>query len=165
MVSDTARANAMYTLGTGVAEIIPVLDLPLNAADILVLTKNQALLIYKLGLALGLSTRWEDHLAEFGGAVGVGFLWRQIARQLVGLIPVIGIAPKVAIAYAGTVALGEAILFWYQTGKKISGQGMREMYANALARGKVIAHELMTHTPRGGAPKKLKSGRRWLNRA
>ncbi len=148
LIGETCRANALYALGTGLAETIPVLDIPFNVADIMILTKNQALMAYKLGLALGLSTRWQDHVAELGGAIGSGFLWRQIARQLVGLIPVWGIIPKVAVAYAGTFAVGEAILYWYKTGKKISGRGMRELYGRALARGKQMAQELVARTPK-----------------
>jgi len=143
LISETARANAIYSLGTGLAETIPVLNVPFNVADIVILSKNQTLMVYKLGLALGLSTRWQDHVAELGGAVGAGFLWRQMARGLVGLIPAWGIIPKVAVAFAGTYALGEAILHWYQTGKKISGQGMRELYGRASARGKQIAQEMV----------------------
>lgn len=84
--------------------------------------------------------------------VGVGFLWRQIARQIVGLIPIWGIAPKVAVAYAGTYAVGEAILYWYQTGHKMSGRGMGDLYANAFARGKQIAQEIVTHAPKASLP-------------
>ena len=116
LINDTSVANASYAFSTGLAEVVPALDIPFNIADVIVLTKNQALMVYKLGLALGLSTRWQDHVVELGGVIGAGFLWRQIARQLVGLIPVWGIVPKVAVAYAGTYAVGEAVVRWYQTG-------------------------------------------------
>lgn len=147
LINDTAFANASYALGTGVAEILPVLTVPFNVADMLILTKNQALMVYKLGLALGLPTEWQAHVAEMGSVVGAGFVWRQIARQLVGLIPGWGIVPKVAVAYAGTYAVGEAIWHWYQTGHKLSGRGLREVYAEALARGKQIAHEIVARAP------------------
>jgi hypothetical protein len=100
-----------------------------------------------------LPTRWQAHVAELGSVVGASFLWRQIARQLVGLIPVWGIVPKVAVAYAGTYAVGEAILYWYQTGHKMSGRGMRELYADALARGKQIAQEIVTRAPKPSLPR------------
>lgn len=152
LINDTSIANATYALSTGLAEIVPALDIPFNVADVVILTKNQALMVYKLGLALGLSTRWQDHVAELGGVVGAGFLWRQVARQLVGLIPVWGILPKVAVAYAGTYAVGEAIVRWYQTGHKVSGRGMREIYADALARGKQVAQSLLERAPRPSLP-------------
>lgn len=154
LITETSSANATYSIGTGIAEIVPALNIPFNVADVIVLTKNQALMVYKLGLILGLSTRWEDHAAELGGVVGAGFLWRQVARQLIGLIPAWGIVPKVAIAYAGTYAVGEAILRWYQTGHKASGQGMKEIYADALARGKQVAQSLIARTPRPALPRR-----------
>ncbi len=117
LINDTCFSNAVYSFSTGLAEIVPVLDIPLNIADILVLTKAQALMVYRLGLILGLSTEWRYYVAEFGSVVGGGFLWRQAARQLVGLIPIWGIIPKVAVAYAGTYVVGHVILRWYQTGR------------------------------------------------
>ncbi len=148
LINDTAIASATYAFSTGLAEVIPALDIPFNVADVVILTKNQALMVYKLGPALGLSTRWQDHVAELGGVVGAGFLWRQVARQLVGLIPVWGILPKVAVAYAGTYAVGEAIVRWYQTGHKVSGSGMRELYASALVQGRRVAQNLFERAPR-----------------
>ncbi len=153
IINDTSFANATYSLGTGLAEVIPALDIPFNVADMVVLTKNQAIMVYKLGLALGLPPRWQDHVGQLGGVIGAGFLWRQVARQLVGLIPVWGILPKVAVAYAGTFAVGEAVIYWYRTGHKISGQGMRQLYANALAQGRQVAANLLERAPRPGLPR------------
>ncbi len=153
LINDTSFANASYSLGTGFAEIIPALTVPFTVADMMILTKNQALMVYKLGLALGLSTRWQEHVTELGSVVGAGFLWRQVARELVGLIPGWGIVPKVAVAYAGTYAVGEAILRWYQTGHKASGKGMKDIYADALARGKRVAQDLIARAPKPALPK------------
>ena len=152
LVNDTSAANASYALTTGLGELVPALDIPFTVADVVILTKNQALMVYKLGLALGLSTRWQDHVAELGGVVGAGFMWRQIARELIGLIPGWGILPKVAVAYSGTYAVGAAILRWYQTGRQMSGDNMREMYAEALSRGKQIAQNLVDNMPRPSMP-------------
>jgi uncharacterized protein (DUF697 family) len=152
LIGDTSIASASYALTTGLGQLVPVLDIPFTVADVMILTKNQALMVYKLGLMLGLSTRWQDHVAELGGVVGAGFLWRQVARELIGLIPGWGILPKVAVAYAGTYAVGEAILRWYQTGRKVSGSGMRELYTDALTRGKQIAQNLFDNAPRPSLP-------------
>lgn len=73
LISEISAANATYSLGTGLAEVIPALDIPFNVADIVVLTKNQALMVYKLGLALGLSSRWQNHVGELGGCGRGGF--------------------------------------------------------------------------------------------
>ncbi len=153
LINDTSFANASYALGTGLAEVIPALDIPFNVADVIVLTKNQALMVYKLGLSLGLSPRWQDHVTQLGGVVGASFLWRQVARQLVGLIPVWGLVPKVAVAYAGTYAVGQAVIYWYQTGQKLSGRGMRQLYSDALAHGRQVAAALLERAPRPVLPR------------
>ena len=148
LINDTCFSNAVYSFSTGLAEIVPVLDIPLNIADILVLTKAQALMVYRLGLLLGLSTEWQYYLGELGSVIGSGFLWRQAARQLVGLIPVWGIIPKVAVAYAGTYVVGHAMLRWYQTGRHLTRKEIGALYRQAFDRGKKIAGNLRSRIPR-----------------
>lgn len=148
VINETCFSNAAYALSTGVAEIVPVLDLPLNITDMVVLTKAQAFMVYKLGLNFGFSTRWQDYVAEFGSVIGSGFVWRQLARELVGLIPIWGIVPKVAVSYAGTYVVGHAILQWYLTGRMINRQQMNELYKQAFERGKNFAKNLVQKAPR-----------------
>lgn len=154
LISDTCFSNAAYSLSTGLAEIVPVLDLPLNVTDMIVITKSQAFLAYKLGLLVGFSTRWQDYVSEFGSVIGGGFLWRQIARQLVGLIPAWGIIPKVAVAYSGTYVVGNAILGWYVTGKHLSPKQLRELSVQSFARGKEFARNLIAKLPKTKAGKR-----------
>lgn len=148
LINETCFANAAYSLSTGVAEVVPIFDIPLNITDMVVLTKAQAFLVYKLGLALGFSTRWQDYLGEFGSVVGGGFVWRQLARMLIGLIPIWGIVPKVAVAYSGTYVVGHVVLQWYLTGRHISNKQMRAMYVQALMNGKKIAQNMVSRLPR-----------------
>jgi uncharacterized protein (DUF697 family) len=148
LISEACYSNAAYAFSTGLAEIVPVLDIPLNVTDMMVLTKSQAFLAYKIGLLLGFSTRWQDYVTEFGSVIGSGFLWRQIARQLIGLVPGWGIIPKVAVAYSGTYVVGNAILGWYLTGRKLTPQQMRELYAQAFTRGKEYARKLSEKIPK-----------------
>lgn len=143
LISDTAFSNAVYSFTTGLAEIVPVLDIPLNVADIVVLTKAQAFLVYKLGLSLGHSTEWRDYVAEFGSVLGSGFLWRQVARSLVGLIPVWGIVPKVGVAYGGTYAVGQVIVQWHKTGRHVTKAQIKQFYRDAFERGKEIARSML----------------------
>ncbi len=148
LIQEACYANAFYSLSTGIAEAVPVFDIPLNITDMVVLTKAQAFLVYKLGLTLGFSTRWQDYLKEFGSVVGSGFVWRQVARSLVGLIPVWGIVPKVAIAYSGTYVVGHVVLQWYLTGRHITNQQMRALYAQALESGKKFAQSMASRLPK-----------------
>lgn len=147
LIVDACFANAAYSLGTGLAEIVPVLDIPLNVADIFVLTKAQAILVYKLGLTLGMPLDWQYYVAEFGSVVGSGFLWRQVARQMVGLIPVWGIVPKVGVAYSGTFVVGYAILQWYLTGRHIPKEQIQDLSKQAFLQGKEIAQGLLDKVP------------------
>jgi len=148
LINDTCFSNAAYSLSTGLAEIVAVLSIPITVADSFILTKAQAFLVYKLGLALGYSTRWQDYVAEFGGVLGSGFVWRQLARSLIGLIPVWGIIPKTAISYAGTYVVGNVVLQWYLTGKHLSKNQMQATYKQALGHGKTLARSLIERLPR-----------------
>ena len=148
LINETCYTNAAYSLSTGLAEIIPVLTIPLTITDMIVLSKNQAFLVYKLGLTLGFSTRWQDYIAEFGGVLGSGFMWRQIARSLIGLVPLWGIIPKVGVAYAGTYVVGNVVLQWYITGRHLSKKQMQELYYRSLHQGKETARRILSRMPK-----------------
>ena len=132
LIRDTCRANATYAGTTGVAEIMPVLSIPLNVADIVILTKNQVLLTYKVALSLGEVGTLQEIAGPVGVVLGSGFVWRQMARTLVGFVPVIGVVPKVAVAYAGTYVIGQAVFAWYARGQKLEGEQLRALYAEAI---------------------------------
>lgn len=147
LINDTSFSNAAYILSTSVAEMVPALGVPVNIADMVVLTKSQAFLVYRLGLLVGFSTRWQDYISEFSGVIGSGFVWRQVARGLIGMVPIIGAIPKVALAYAGTYVVGHVVLRWYLTGRHISKQQVRQMYSQAFSRGKLVARNLIAKAP------------------
>jgi uncharacterized protein (DUF697 family) len=148
LIGESCFTNAAYSFSTGIAEVVPIFDIPLNITDTIVLTKAQAFLVYKLGLTLGFSTRWQDYLAEFGSVIGGGFVWRQVARMLVGLIPIWGIVPKVAVAYSGTYVVGHVVLQWYLTGRRITKEQMNGIYKSGLLKGKQTAQHLLSWLPR-----------------
>ncbi|MBI4675147.1 MAG: hypothetical protein HY741_26190 [Chloroflexi bacterium] len=153
IINETSVANAGYSFSTGIAEIVPVLNIPFNVADMVILTKAQAFMVYRLGLIFGLSTRWQDHLAAFGSTIGFGFVWRTIARQLVGLVPGLGVIPKIAIAYAGTYAIGRGVLEWYITGRDVKREDIDRFFRDALERGKAIAQTVADKVPKVQAPR------------
>jgi len=143
LIDDTSFVNGAYSLTTGLAEINPVLDIPLNVADMAVLTKNQALMAYKIALATGLPSDWRETIPKLATVVGSAFLWRQVARQLIGLIPAYGIIPKVGVSYAGTYAVGQAIYQWCVNGEKLKPEAFKAVYAEALERGRQAAKTLV----------------------
>jgi uncharacterized protein (DUF697 family) len=156
LIEETAKTNAMYALTTGLAEVVPVLDVPLNVADIVVLTKNQLVMSYRIALASGKKGTPRELVGEVLGVIGAGFLLRQGARQLVGLIPVAGIVPKVAVAYAGTVAIGKAVVAWAAYGAALDPGAIKNFYRQALSRGRQVAQTLVAQA-RKRAPR-----RRWF---
>jgi uncharacterized protein (DUF697 family) len=101
LISRVARQNAVL----GAAIFVPGADFP-------VLTLNQLRLVLRLAQAHGQeidAQRAPEILAVIGG--GLGF--RALARQTLSVVPVAGWAVKAAVAYAGTRALGEAALRYF----------------------------------------------------
>lgn len=148
LIAETSRANAGYSFSTGIAEVIPVLNIPLNLGDFVILTKNQILMSYKIALVAGKEGSPRKLVGEILGVLGGGILFRQVARQLIGLVPVLGIAPKVAVAYAGTWAIGRAVVLWATEGQRVTPETVRQFYTEALARGKQYARHLVTRARR-----------------
>lgn len=152
LIEETCRVNATFVAGTGLAELVPVLGLPLSVADMAVLTKNQAILSYKLALALGYDGTAAELVGPLAGVVGAGFIWRQLARSLVGLLPALGLPAKIAVAYAGTYVTGYAVYHWYAHGTRLSRAQMRELQRRALARGRARAAAMMARLRSRGRP-------------
>lgn len=143
LIDDTCMINSTYSLATGLAEINVFLDLPLNMADIVILTKNQAIMAYKISLAMGLTADWKETVPKMTAVVGSAFLWRQVARLLVGLIPAYGVVPKIAVAYAGTYTVGQAIYQWCANGEKLRTENLKSLYLSALKRGRETAQAVI----------------------
>jgi uncharacterized protein (DUF697 family) len=143
LIATTAFSNATYALASGLPEQIPVLNVPFAAADILVLTKNQAMLVYRLALAHAAPPDFQARIAEILPVIGGAFLWRQAARSLIGLIPIWGLVPKIAIAYAGTYTTGIAAWRWYENGEMVSTEQIKRISNEALTIGRARAEELI----------------------
>jgi uncharacterized protein (DUF697 family) len=158
LIDDTCFINGAYSLATGLAEVNIVLDLPLNVTDIVVLTKNQALMSYKIALAMGLPSDWRQTIPKLATVVGSAFLWRQVARQLIGLIPAYGIVPKIAVSYAGTYAVGRAIYQWCANGEKLKPEALKSLYNEALGRGREAARSLLARRKEAQLPAPKKRG-------
>lgn len=142
LIQDTSLTNATYAFTTGIGEMVPILALPLAAADIVILTKNQILMAYKIALLMGEDGSLRQVLPKLAAVVGSGFIWRQVARELGGLIPGWGLIPKLAVSYAGTYATGQLVYQWYQTGEKLQGQALDDLLRDALERGREQATKL-----------------------
>lgn len=137
LIREIALVNAEFTAVSGISQAIPVL-LPLFpamvGADLLVLTKNQIMMLFRLAAIHGESYRLQDRIYELlpllGGALG----WRGLARQLTGLIPAAaGLPLRIGVAYSGTYVTGRTAQLIFQTGRKPTRAELREI-ANEAAR-------------------------------
>ena len=157
LIEETARANATFAFTTGLAETMPVFSAPLALGDMVVLTKNQLLLSYRMALVSGREGDPKKLIGEIIGVLGGGVLFRQAARQLVGLIPVVGLLPKVAIAYAGTYAIGRAMNAWLSDGRQVTADVVKSFSTEGLTRGRDFAHTLAAGARQGG----VRASRAW----
>jgi uncharacterized protein (DUF697 family) len=155
LINSVSFSNAAYALGSGLPEQIPILSVPFAAADIFVLTKNQALLVYRVALAYGAPTDFQDRIKEVLPVVGGAYVWRQVARTLIGLIPVWGLIPKVAVSYAGTYTTGVAAWRWYARGELVNTEQLQKISQEALELGRARARELVARARgQGGSGEK-----------
>jgi uncharacterized protein (DUF697 family) len=108
LIRSFSRTNGLV----GVAVFVPGVDMP-------VLTLNQVRLVLRLALAHGQevdASRVPELLAVLGGGLGL----RTLARELLGAVPVAGWALKGAVAYAGTRAIGEAAVRYFEAGAPLA---------------------------------------------
>jgi uncharacterized protein (DUF697 family) len=112
LVSRVARQNALIAA----AVFVPGVDFP-------VLTLNQLRLVLRLARAYGQEIDAE-RLPEILGVVGSALGFRAFARQAHGFVPIAGWAVQGGVAYAGTRALGEAAIRYFET--LASGSGGAE---------------------------------------
>lgn len=135
LVRESSQANAQTALISSLPSLFPVLGMVIGGvADILVLTKNQAMLVFKLAALSGRDL--DDRigiLREILPVVGGAFVWRTVARTAVGLAPApISVLPKASIAYLGTYIVGESARYYYERGHRPPPDVMRDFRSEAL---------------------------------
>ena len=146
-------ANAQFALLANLPAALPGIGVAGVGADIIILTKNQVLLVYKLAALWG--ARLDDPralLLEIAPVVGGAFLWRTTARALLGMVPgFIAVAPKVAVAYLGTYVVGGLASAFYANGIRADEGRVREIEQEARA-ALVQAWRRLRPEHNGGAP-------------
>jgi uncharacterized protein (DUF697 family) len=149
LIRDTSRVNAQFAAVSSLPANIPLLGgLVGEVADILVLTKNQVLLLFKLAGLYGRDLELgRELILEVLPVVGGAFFWRTTARTLVGLIPgLFGMVPKVVVAYMGTFVVGGMARYYFQHGRRPPDELVSELRQDATR----LAHEAM-HRLRPGS--------------
>jgi uncharacterized protein (DUF697 family) len=134
IVDETARVNGKFALVSNVPSIVPIFGSFVAAsADVIVLTKNQIMMCYKVAAAHDRDLHDQvGVIRELVPVVGAGFLWRTLAREAASFIPfAAGTIPKVVVAYAGTYSVGHATDFYFRFGKKPSAAQVRALTKQA----------------------------------
>jgi uncharacterized protein (DUF697 family) len=154
LITGAAFSNGSYALIASLSEQFPVFHLTVGATDMLVLTKNQILLVYKLALAHGAPSEFQANLREVLAVVGLAYLWRQAARSLIKTLPAVHMAPRVAISYAGTYSVGLIAWNWFAYGKLMSSEQIQQTLHDVIAQGQHLAATLkeQVSTARGSLP-------------
>lgn len=123
LIADTARVNAEFAVVSSLPALVPVVGtLTSMGTDMVVLTKNQVMLLLKLAL---IYQRPVDNrlqvLTEIAPIVGGAFFWRAAARSLIAMVPgPFALAPRAAVAYVGTYVTGKAGQYYYRKGLRPS---------------------------------------------
>jgi hypothetical protein len=121
LIKETSRVNAEFAAVSSIPGLVPIVGgLAATGADLVVLTKNQAMLLVKLATIHGRATDSRIQLlSEIVPIVGAAFVWRWVARALVTMLPTpLSIAPRVGVAYVGTYVVGRAAAYYYDQGHR-----------------------------------------------
>ncbi len=97
-----------YTSLAGTAGAVPI-----PFVDMVLLPGIQAKMAHHLGQIYG-QPMTPERLRELAAAIGVGMISRQLVRQVVKFIPVVGSALGATVAAASTYALGRALCFYFE---------------------------------------------------
>jgi uncharacterized protein (DUF697 family) len=128
IIDSVAKVNAKFALVSNMPAIVPILGSFIAAgADLIVLTKNQVMMSYKLAAVNGRDLSDQGGIIrELVPVVGAGFVWRTAAREATSFLPLLaGTVPKVAIAFVGTYTVGRAVDYYYRFGTKPPKEQMK----------------------------------------
>lgn len=117
---------------------------PIPVADILVITPIQVALIVTIGFFYGVDVSKERAL-ELIVTLGAGVGLREAARQLVKLIPGYGQVVSASVAFAGTVALGEAANLWFKQKMRIDAEELQIVFQRTAERARLEYEEYTQH--------------------
>jgi uncharacterized protein (DUF697 family) len=121
-----------------------------SSSDMLAITGIQMTLMLQIRATFGkdpdVAQMW-----ELLPVVGGGFGWRALARELSGFIPVGGVVIKSAIAYAGTIVVGEGATFFELHGRHMSKVDAAKIYEDARKSAQSFARDMVTRITGNGS--------------
>jgi uncharacterized protein (DUF697 family) len=151
-----AALNALKVAGaSALIDNVPVVGVFLgafiSAGDMMAITGIQMMLLLQIRATFGkdpdVAQMW-----ELLPIVGGGFGWRALARELSGFIPVGGILIKSAIAYAGTVVVGDGTTFYELHGRHMAKVDAAKIYDDARASAQTFARDVLARIRGNGSP-------------
>lgn len=146
LTRDAANNALKIALASAVVDHIPVVGLVMgvfaSAGDMVAITGIQMMLMLQIEAAYGKDPDVQ-RMWQLLPVIGGGFGWRSLARELSGFIPVAGIGIKGAIAYAGTIVVGEGVTFYYEHGRHMSAGQAKSLYESTKKEALAFARDLM----------------------
>ena len=123
----SVNETTVQNVGIGVVAIIPGADMPL-------MTLNQVKMLLEMAAAYGEELTIE-RVKEILAIVGGAFACRTVARQAIGIVPGVGWVIKGGVGYVGTIAMGHALIEYFEKGTDIAAsvQAVAESVKSALA--------------------------------
>ena len=145
LTRDAASSALKVAAASAVVDHVPLLGIVLgavaSAGDMVAITGIQIVLMMQIGAVYDHEPEVAD-IWELLPVVGGGLGWRMLSRELSGFIPVAGVAIKGAIAYAGTIVVGEGVSFYYQHGRHMTKAQAAALYEEMKRAGMGFAREM-----------------------
>jgi len=149
-----AAANALkVSVASAVVDHIPIVGVVLgavaSAGDMVAITGIQVMLMLHIEATYGRDPDVQ-RIWQLLPVIGGGFGWRALAREISGFVPVAGIAIKGAIAYAGTIVVGEGVTFFLENGRHMTKEQAAKIYTRTKNDAMRFARELVGRVRRKG---------------
>ena len=113
LARDAVQATSLQNAGIGLVPLLAGADLP-------VMTLNQAKMVLQIAAAYGQEMD-KNRAKELACVVGSAYFCRVVARELIELVPVLGVVIRPTVAYGGTSAVGYAAIEYFEGGQDAAG--------------------------------------------
>ncbi|HEX8600928.1 MAG TPA: GTPase [Chloroflexia bacterium] len=125
MANKIVKQSSILNTAVG-AEPIPFIDIP-------VLLATQSRMVLRIAAIYG-EPFAAKHAKELISTIAGGLAFRFLAQQGAKLVPTGGWAVAAGIAALGTWGIGQAAIEYFESGKRLSKQQLRDMYKHILDR-------------------------------
>lgn len=111
VASEFVKATSLQNAVVGGVLFVPGADMP-------VMTANQVKMVLQIAATYGQPLS-AARIKEIAAVIGGAFLLRALARQAIAFLPVVSIPIKAAVGYTGTLAMGRAVVEYFEKGGSI----------------------------------------------